>query len=145
VSDATRRSHEATLRFDAPAREVFLRFCPVRERLGGEVVYSTSGHAEEDLVFRVPGGGDRPETIYVYAVHDPRALRIKVVGIRAGDRVTSMDIRVHSTAPAACEARVTLTRTGFSPPGSAAVARYDERAFHEEMDRWRADLGALAD
>ena len=145
MSDAVHRSFSAVLRFDADADRVFEVFCPVRERIDGELVHSASGGAEEGMVFRVPGREGASDTVYTYALHDPEARRIRIVGVRADDRVTTMAIDVEEDPSSAGStlARVTLGRTGLSPEGSTRIARWTEADFREEMARWQRDLGGL--
>ena len=145
MSRCVRRSHAGELRFDHPAGRVFAALCPVAEKLPGDLVYSESGAAEPALVYRTPGRDGAAETIYTYAVHDPAAGRVVIVGVRADDRVTTMDIEVTADGPNASRASVRITRTGLSTHGNEAVGRITSADFEAELQRWETDIAERLD
>lgn len=145
MSPGVRRSHAGVIRFDHPAATVFDALCPVAEKLPGELVYSESGSAEPNLVYRTPGRDGAAETIYTYAVHDAATRRVVIVGVRAGDRVTTMDIEVDAVGPNASRASVRITRTGLSDPGDEAVGRLTAADFEAELARWETDIAHRLD
>ena len=114
---------------------VFPLLCPVREyewieTWQGRLVYSDSGVAEDNCIFKtdLPGQG---EDVWVVSRYEPcRAIEFVRFG---GERVMRYNIALRSAGGDSTEARWTQILTGLSEAGNRHVEGYANRAFHERM------------
>jgi len=120
----------------APAR-VFPLLCPTREydwidTWKCRMVYSQSGHAELDCIFKTDFPADGPEDTWVVSRYEPPLL-IEFVRVNSL-RAIRYTISLRETAAAATEADWHQVVTGLSDEGNAVVRGLDETAFIQRME-----------
>jgi uncharacterized protein YndB with AHSA1/START domain len=133
---ARRAATEYIGELSAPPEAVFPLLCPVREYewldgWTGEMVYSESGVAEENCIFRTPLG---PSTWNVDRYEPPKRTAFTVV---APEQVCRLTITLEPTA--AGGTRVTWKRifTGLNEAGNAKVNSWSvdiDRALMSKID-----------
>jgi hypothetical protein len=129
----TEYAHELT----APPEDVFPLLCPVREYdwLEGwtcEMIYSESGVAEENCVFRTDRAPHGLSTWYVTRYEPLREIEFVVV---ATDMATRLSIRLERT-PAGTKLHWTRLFTGLTDAGNAHVGLWTvekDRAICERL------------
>lgn len=104
----------------APPEAVFPLLCPVREYewldgWAGEMIYSESGVAEENCIFRTPLG---PSTWNVDRYEPPRRIAFTVV---SPDQVCRLTIMVEPTAAGGTKVTWNRIFTGLNDAGNANV------------------------
>jgi hypothetical protein len=120
----------------APA-QVFPLLCPTREydwidTWTCRMVYSASGHAELDCVFKTDFPSDGPEDIWVVSRYEPPLL-IEFVRVNPL-RAIRYTISLLETAAGETEAEWRQVVTGLNDEGKAFVDSLDEPAFSRRME-----------
>ncbi len=145
---ADARPHKVTRRhvqrYAAPARQVFPLICPVREKAWDpdwdcELLYSRSGFAEPDCVFRTVDE-EGCEEIWYFTEHDPAALKMQIVRVSPPSRAGKIDIALKERGPSACEVEVTYTFVALDPEGERFLAEYTQESFAAFMTAWERAL-----
>jgi hypothetical protein len=145
-SAASRKvTHRAIQRYAVSAREVFPMLCPVREKEWDPdwdctMLYSRSGLAEEDCVFRTVDEEGLEEIWYI-TEHDPSTCRMELVRICSPSRAGKISIAVRETAPDACEVDVAYTFVSLNEEGDRFLADCTRPRFAEFMKAWERALG----
>jgi hypothetical protein len=136
-----------TQRIDAPPATVFSLICPVREADwmdgwadGYELIYSASGVAEKDCVFRTFGHGD-PEMIWTISEHDPDRGVVEFVRVMAGLVATSLRITVADGGDGTSAVEVTYVVTPVSDEGARfAATRYGGEQLLHAIRWWETSM-----
>jgi len=137
-------THRAVQRYGAPAREVFPLLCPVREKdwdpdWDCQVLYSRSGRAEEDCVFRTVDE-EGIEEIWYFTEHDPATYRLQLVRLCPPSRAGKIEIVLRETGAASCEADVAYTFVSLDEEGDRFLADYTKARYTEFMKAWEHAL-----
>ena len=137
---ARRASRSYTQVNTAPPAEVFPLLCPVREREWApgwdcDLVYSSSGYAEDNCVFTTAHPGE-PDTVWTVTEHDPERFRVGFVTVTPGLRAGRIAIRLEANGDGTTTARVTYTFTALSEAGNRFVDAFTDEAFAEKMRGW---------
>jgi hypothetical protein len=119
----------------APA-VVFPLLCPARESdwidtWKCRMVYSASGYAEPDCIFKTDFPADGPEDTWVVSRYDPPLL-IEFVRVNTL-RAIRYTISLRETAAGRTEAEWRQVITGLTEEGSAFVRGSDKTAFIKRM------------
>lgn len=125
-----------TMHLDAPPEAVFPLLCPVREYewiepWTCELVYTRSGVAEPDCVFRTDFPDDGPPDTWVVSRHEPPA-RIEFVRVNPL-RAMRYSITLAPEGSGRTRAEWQQVITGLGEEGDRLVAGLDDAAFVEEM------------
>lgn len=136
-----------TQRIEAPPDVVFPLICPVREAewLDGwgdeyELIYSASGLAEKDCVFRTSADGD-PEMIWTISEHDSASGVVEFVRVMAGLVATTVRVQIADNGDGTSAVHITYVITPVSDEGERfAAARYREDDFAESMRWWETSM-----
>ena len=136
-----------TLRIEAPPAIVFLLICPVREADwldgwadGYELIYSASGVAEKDCVFRTYGHGD-PEMIWTISEHDPDRGVVEFVRVMAGFVATTLRVTIADGGDGTSAVEVTYVVTPVSNEGARfAATRYGGEALPDAIRWWETSM-----
>jgi hypothetical protein len=131
---AKRRQTEFTHELNAPPEAVFPLLCPVREYdwLPGwscQMIYSDSGVAEKDCVFRTMPQPGEPSTWCTTFYQPPERIEYVVVG---EDSLTRLHIELQRTATGT-RLRWTRLFTGLTEEGNANIGWWTR-----ERDEWLA-------
>lgn len=119
----------------APA-EVFRLLCPTREydwidTWKCRMVYSDSGYAESDCIFKTDFPADGPEDTWVVSRYEP-PLMIEFVRVNTL-RAIRYTISLRETAGGETEAAWRQVITGLNEEGNSFVQDLDEAAFQKRM------------
>lgn len=132
---------EHTQRIEAPPDEVFPLICPVREAdwLDGwadcyELIYSESGYAEKDCVFRTFGDDDH-EMIWTISRHDPVERVVEFVRVTPGLAASTLRVAIADRGGAS-DVAVTYTATPMTDEGADYAARRYEADSLADAVRW---------
>ncbi|MDQ7993977.1 MAG: hypothetical protein REI45_14995 [Propionicimonas sp.] len=133
-------------RIDAPPAEVFPLLCPVREAewLDGwrehcEVLFTRSGVAERDCVFRTPAGAD--EMVWLVTLHDAGARRVEFARVVPGLEAGTLRLAVLPDGPDRSFVHVEYTVHALSAAAAPRVAeRWEEAAFRANQEHWEASM-----
>ncbi len=122
-----RIQREFTQQLRGTAAQVFPLLCPVREAewIEGwepEVVYSRSGHAEEDCAFLTWDGVG--VAIWVITRYDRDAGILGFVKTTPEAVLTRIRIELESAGPGRCLAHVSYRQTSLSPSGDGLVVAF---------------------
>jgi hypothetical protein len=131
-------------RLDAPPERVFPLLCPVREAdwvpgWDPSLVLSTSGAAEEDCVFIMPGD-DMADAVWVITRHDASAHAVEFVKVTPEHTVGRITITLASDGPQRTVATVTYQYTALSDAGEAFVRGFTEAVYVDVMKEWEQQL-----
>jgi hypothetical protein len=125
-----------TMHLAGSPAEIFPLLCPVREYewiepWRCELVYSDSGVAELDCIFKTRFPKDGPEDIWVVSKYDPpnQIEFVRVNGLRAVRYC--INLRQNDENGTAAEWRQVIT--GLSPEGNELVGKYADDRYYEEM------------
>jgi hypothetical protein len=134
---------EFTQELQGSAAQVFPLLCPVREVewIPGwepDVVYSCSGHGEEDCVFVTQD--DAAEAVWVITHHDEDAGLLEFVKTTHAVLVTRIRIQLEDGGPGGCLAHISYRSTSLSPRGDGLVASCTAEQWEAFMRRWEARL-----
>jgi hypothetical protein len=115
---------------------VFPLLCPTREydwidTWKCRMIFSDSGFAEQDCIFKTDFPSDGPEDTWVVSRHEPPVL-IEFVRVNAL-RAIRYTIRLRETAAGDSEADWRQVVTGLNDEGNAFVRGLDENAFSQRM------------
>lgn len=130
-----RRQRRTVMQLNADPESVFPLLCPVRETewidtWKCEMVYTDSGQAEADCVFKTAFPADGPEDVWVVSRYEPPRV---IEFIRTNPlRVMRYTISLERAAPGT-RAVWTQLITGLSPEGDRWVAALDDAAFARRM------------
>jgi hypothetical protein len=123
--------------------EVFPLLCPTREydwidTWKCRMVYSESGHAEPDCIFKTDFPSDGPEDTWVVSRYEPPLLLefVRVNSLRA----IRYTIRLLENAEKQTEADWRQIVTGLNEEGNSFVRDLDEEAFRKRMGQLEAML-----
>jgi hypothetical protein len=136
-----------TQRIEAPPEEVFPLICPVREAewLDGwadvyELIYSESGFAEKNCVFRTFGDAE-PEMIWTISVHDPVRCVVEFVRVTAGLAASFLRVAISDGGDRMSDVEVTYTVTPFSEEGVRNTAnRYEAGKLRDAVRWWETSM-----
>ena len=136
-----------TQRIEAPPAIVFLLICPVREADwldgwadGYELIYSASGVAEKDCVFRTYGHGE-PEMIWTISEHDPDRGVVEFVRVMAGLVATTLRVTIADGGDGTSAVEVTYVVTPVSDEGARfAATRYGGEALLQAIRSWETSM-----
>lgn len=137
-----RRTYQQHL--DAPPDRVFPLLCPVRETewvpgWNPSLVLSSSGVAETDCVFLLPGD-DTAGAIWMITRHDPAAHAIELVKVTPGYTTGRIWITLAPNGSGRTIAEVTYQYTALSETGEAFVQDFTEEAYVDFMREWEQQL-----
>lgn len=135
--EACRIVKEFRFEVQADPEEVFPLLCPTREYdwiegWSSELVYSESGFAENNCIFRGIFGSAPPQ-IYVVSRYEPEAGRIEFVIPVPDSHVEKMDIVVQGAGNGTCTVRWTRTFTGLTEAGNRLIAERAEGPLEDRM------------
>lgn len=141
--NGTRTTRSFKMRIAAAPPAVFPLLCPTREHDWIEtwkcrMVYSQSGHAELDGVFKTDFAADGPEDTWVISRYEPPLL-IEFVRVNPL-RAIRYTIRLREAAGGRTEAEWRQVVTGLNEEGNALVRGLDEEAFRQRMGQLEAML-----
>jgi hypothetical protein len=141
--NGTRITRLFKMRLAAAPPAVFPLLCPIREYEWIEtwkcrMVYSQSGHAELDGVFKTDFAADGPEDTWVISRYEPPRL-IEFVRVNPF-RSIRYTIRLHEDPGGRTEAEWRQVVTGLNEEGNALVRGLDEEAFRKRMEQLEAML-----
>lgn len=136
-----------TQRIEAPPAVVFPLVCPVRESEwldgwaeGFELIYSDSGFAEKDCVFRTAAAGE-PEMIWTISQHDPQRGVVEFVRVLAGLVATTLRVEIADNGDGTSAVRVTYVVTPVSEEGARFAAdRYEPEQVTKAIRWWEASM-----
>ena len=136
-----------TQRIDAPPAVVFPLICPVREADwldgwadGYELIYSASGLAEKDCVFRTHGHGD-PEMIWTISEHDSDRGVVEFVRVMARFVATTLRVTIADGGDGTSAVEVTYVVTPVSDEGARfAATRYGGEALPDAIRWWETSM-----
>ena len=136
-----------TQRIDASPAVVFPLICPVREADwldgwgdGYELIYSASGVAEKDCVFRTYGHGD-PEMIWTISEHDSDGGVVEFVRVMAGFVATTLRVTIGDGGDGTSAVEVTYVVTPVSAQGARfAATRYGGEALLHAIRWWETSM-----
>jgi hypothetical protein len=116
---------------------VFPLLCPAREydwigTWNCRMVYSASGHAEQDCIFKTDFPSDGPEDTWVVSRYEPPLL-IEFVRVNPL-RAIRYTICLRETAAGETEADWRQVVTGLNEEGDGLVRSLDEPAFGRRME-----------
>lgn len=132
----TRNLLSHTMHLSASPEELFPLLCPVREydwieNWQCELVYSESGKAEADCVFRTRFPQDGPEDTWVVSRYEPPRA-IEFIRINAL-RVVRYSIELDSAEAGRSSWTWSQTLTGLNDPGDALIASGTPASFAEKI------------
>jgi hypothetical protein len=124
------------MRLGGSPAAIFPLLCPVRESEWIEswrcrMVYSDSGHAEQDCVFQTEFPQDGPRDTWVVSRYEPPSL-IEFVRVN-GRRAIRYTITLRSAASGTTEAEWRQVITGLDADGDAFVGGLSEDDFQRRM------------
>lgn len=132
----TRTLKSYTMRLSGKPEAIFPLLCPVREYewiepWECEMVYTESGFAEQDCIFKTNFPDDGPEDIWVVSRYEPPHLIefVRVNGIRAIRYTISLRAKDDGTTSAEWK-QVT---TGLTPKGNEFVQKADDTLYQKKM------------
>lgn len=146
---AKRIAQTYTWEVPAPPDQVFPLLCPVREYewIPGwscDLIYSESGRAEQDCIFRTTFAGEGEE-VWVITRHEPDARRFEVVRFIEGSRVVRVDVSLSAPAPDSTTLVWTQTITALDDAGNAYIDSFSEEAQRARMGLLGKMLGHFCD
>ncbi len=135
---AKRAVTEYTGELSAPPEKVFPLLCPVREYdwlpdWTSEMIYSESGVAEENCIFRTPHG---PAVWNVDHYEPPKRLAFTVV---SPEQVCRLSITLEPTAAGGAKLHWTRIFTGLNETGNAKINFWTtdrDRALMRQLDHF---------
>ena len=135
--EAKRIVKEYTQAVSASASEVFPLLCPVREYdwIDGwksEIIYSESGVAENNCIFR-SHLSERGEELWVVSRYDPDNFAIEFTTFNRIGLVMKLDISVEDHGTEGTVVRFRHTFTGLNEQGNLFVADYTDTKYQEMM------------
>lgn len=130
---ANRVVKEFSQTVSAPAHEVFPLLCPVREYdwIDGwqsEIIYSNSGVAENNCIFRT-GATERGEELWVVSRYDPENLAIEFTTFNLKGLIFKLDIALERHDGPSTTVRFRHTFTGLTEAGNEFVKKYAETRY----------------
>ena len=147
-----RTMHERIIRtytqhIEAPPAVVFPLICPVREAewLDGwadayELIYSASGVAEKNCVFRTHGDVD-PEMIWTISEHDPDRGVVEFVRVMAGLVATTLRVAISDGGHGTSSVEIIYLVTPVSDEGARfAAARFGGEALLDAIRWWETSM-----
>ena len=139
---ARRLTQRFVQRLNAPRSAVFPLLCPTREydwieTWTGELVYSASGFAEEDCVFRTRLPREGIEEVWAVSRYEPPS-RIEFVRFHP-DRVIRYSIALEDNAEGTTDSTWQQTLTALTTGGNANIAKRSQVEFERQM----AGLGKM--
>ncbi len=125
------------MKLAATPETVFPLLCPIREydwidTWKCRLIYSDSGYAELDCVFKTDFPADGPEDAWVVCRHEPPR-RIEFVRVNPL-RAIRYTICLREALPGRTEADWSQVFTGLNEEGDALVRSLDAAAFSRRMD-----------
>lgn len=132
-------------KYSSPPSKIFPLLCPVREYewLDGwecEMVYSESGFAEEDCIFKTKFPGEEEETIWVMTKRDPENHEVHIMQVTPGSRVLKMQIRLEDDLAGGTNAHFTSTYTALREQGNTFIDSHAEEEFKQAMVRMEKSM-----
>ncbi len=133
---ASRDTQTAIMNLNAPPALVFPLLCPVREyewlpMWRCEMIYSTSGVAEDNCVFITQFPGDRGREIWSVSRYEPDRA-IEFVRFTHDVKITRLNIHLESEGDRTV-ATWTRTMTALSAEGNAIIENIGQDAYKTEV------------
>jgi hypothetical protein len=136
-----------TQRIEAPPEVVFPLICPVREAEwldgwadGFELIYSASGFAEKNCVFRTYGHGE-PEMIWTVSEHDQARGVVEFVRVTAGLAACTLRVTIGDGGDGTSGVGIVYVITPVSDEGErVAAARYGSEELLGSVRWWETSL-----
>lgn len=136
-----------TQRIEAPPAVVFSLICPVREcdwldgwAEGFELIYSDSGLAEQDCVFRTVAEGE-PEITWTISRHDPARGVVEFVRVLEGLVATTLRVGIADNHDGTSAVQVTYLITPVSAEGARfAAERYETKELSRAVRWWETSM-----
>jgi hypothetical protein len=134
---------EYTQELQGTVADVVPLLCPVREAewIEGwepEVVFTRSGHAEEDCAFVTSDRGE--EAVWIITRHDRDAGIVEMVKTIPAALVTRIRIRLEEVGEGRTLAHVAYRNISLSPRGDGMVAALTPERWEAFMRRWEERL-----
>jgi hypothetical protein len=125
---------------EGPVTDVFPLLCPVREKdwIDGwdyDMVYSTSGLAEEGCVFTTPHHG-KTETTWYVTKHDHVNHEIEFIRFTPGETVVKIYIRLKALPGDKTEANISYQYTGLNEQQNEFIENNMQDSFNQSMHYW---------
>jgi hypothetical protein len=137
-----RISRTSTITLNAPLREAFPLFGPIRERewaagWNPEILYSTTGLVDEHMVFKTPSHGHgEPDYIWTVSKYAPDRTLIEYT-VSTPERLWTITIRCREGIPdRSTEAEITYTYTGLTALGNAINERALQVMYAHDLRDW---------
>jgi len=120
----------------APPDAVFPLLCPRREyewieSWECEILYSESGFAEDNCIFKTGSSGS--EEIWTVSCYDPQQRRIEFVIVKPDSHVQKLDVRVEHAGDKTSNVYWRRTCTSLTPQGDRSVDGLGGAEFDEMM------------
>ena len=140
---AKREIREYTFKVQSKKEDLFLLFCPQRELewLEGwtyEMVFSSTGFAEQDCVFRTDNPIEGPSIWLVTQYQAPQ--KIEYVRVSPRSLVIRMSIELSETGKDFTEVKVTCSFTGLTETGNRCIDGYVSEHYPIRMKIWQQSL-----
>lgn len=129
---------------------VFPLFTPVGEKLwvegwDPEIVYPTSGIAEEGMVFTTPGHGGS-DSFWAMTEFDERDLRVTYARFTPDSDMCTVAVRCEPGPGGDTRARVTYTLTSLTDRGKEYLAEdFSEKSYRKRMAAWEEAIARCLD
>ena len=142
ISKPNRAIRTYTQKLVAPPDRVFPLLCPVREAdwihdWDPLAVWSSSGVAEVDCVFVMPG---TPEpSIWYVTRHEPDRGFVEMLKIVPEMTACRLSIQLAATNTG-CDATITYSHTSLGAQGDAFVASFTEAFYEKFMREWETQM-----
>ncbi len=134
---AKRIERSYTQKIDAAPSQVFPLLCPVKEYdwIDGwtcEMIYSKSGVAENDCVFKTNFPHEGGEEVWVVSRYE-QDRAIEFVRVSQGLKASRLNIRLESDGNGGTTAVWTRTLTGLNAKGNEFVEKMTDDDFQDKM------------
>ena len=141
---AQRVTRSYTQKINASAEQIFPLLCPQKELewLDGwnyEMVFSLSGFAEEDAIFKTKHEGD-VNTIWVVTKYDKENKIIEFVRLTWETVVVKIHIHVLDNNNGTSDVYIEYTFTSVTEKGNEYVEGTSERQFNKLMHWWEKSM-----
>lgn len=143
IEAPNRRRHAFTQRLDAPPERVFPLLCPVREidwtpGWNPELILTSSGVAEQDCVFVLPGVPH--PAIWVTTRYAPETWELQFLRVAPEHTVCRIDIALAPLVTAGTAAEIVYAYTSLGPAGDAFLEGFTDDWYRRFMEAWERAL-----
>lgn len=141
--DAKRITRTYVQKIEAAPDKIFPLLCPVRESewLEGwqcQIIYSRSGLAEKDCIFKTSRDGEA-ETVWTMTEYD-RDKFIEFLMVTPGSRVGRLEIEIIQTSADTSDVHISYTFTALAEAGNLFIDAYTEDLFNQRMQWWERSM-----